>query len=151
MVPRISGKPGIPGNNLEFEMYPGKPGKPGNNLEFCSLSSKNYFYWYFLYFSPNFLCAPKLSKEILRYLPLMSMRSWERMSRKFDFREKITWDFRKIWPGKPGNNLEFHFLKVLGTMIMRDQVHVVSVPCCKLTQPPWWWHIITFSHNLKWN
>ena len=40
---------------------------------------------------------------------------WRIFYWKFQLPKKITWNFRKIWPG---NNLKFQFLEVLGTMII---------------------------------
>ena len=74
----------------------------------------------------NFNCR-KIAGKLPQNFNCRKIAAKFQLPLNFNCREKIFWDFSKIRPGKPGNNLGFHFLKVLGTMTI------------SMTDYVWWW------------
>ena len=115
-----SGKPGKPGKLLELKTWPGKPGKPGKLLEFFYFFPEKYFLAKSVYFRYYFSKSEKMFVQSLKFFgadaPVPIFHIHYSIEKPF-LREKISWNFLKIWPGKPGKLLEFLFWKVLTTII----------------------------------
>lgn len=90
----------------------GKPGKPENNLQFYSLRCKIISLAFSVYIRLHNDSNSKLLITKLLFVLFVQQYS----TRNFNFREKIAWNFRKIWLGKPGNDLDFRLFEALGTM-----------------------------------
>ena len=96
---------------LEFKTWYGKHGKPEKLLEYFYFFPEKYFLAESVYFRYDFSQPEKIFVQNLKNFGFYIHYSIE----KPFLREKISGDFLKIWPRKPGKLLGF-FLKVLTTM-----------------------------------